>query len=100
MMEGGQRRSWRRAHHVLSEGKKSAGSLNCGGHASLGSPYVLRATSKCRAKRGHLRFDEMTKRPTASLARLPVTLENVEDAAGVLAGVVKRTNFDRSRTLS
>jgi threonine dehydratase len=31
---------------------------------------------------------------------LPVTLENVEDAASVLAGVVKRTNFDRSRTLS
>jgi threonine dehydratase len=42
----------------------------------------------------------MTKTPTASLARLPVTLEAVEDAAGVLAGVVKRTNFDRSRTLS
>jgi len=41
----------------------------------------------------------MTK-TTALLARLPVTLENVEDAAGVLAGVVKRTNFDRSRTLS
>jgi threonine dehydratase len=35
-----------------------------------------------------------------SLARLPVTLEDVEDAAGVLAGVVKRTSFERSRTLS
>src|SRR5260221_2221955 len=34
------------------------------------------------------------------LARLPVTLQDVEDAAGVLAGVVKRTSFDRSRTLS
>src|SRR5258707_15066418 len=34
------------------------------------------------------------------LARLPVTLQDVEDAAGVLAGVVKRTIFERSRTLS
>lgn len=42
----------------------------------------------------------MIKTSTASLVRLPVTLEAVEDAAGVLAGVVKRTNFDRSRTLS
>jgi threonine dehydratase len=37
---------------------------------------------------------------TASLARLPVTLRDIEAAAGVLAGSVKRTNFDRSRTLS
>jgi threonine dehydratase len=35
-----------------------------------------------------------------SLARLPVTLGDVEAAAGVLAGLVKRTSFDRSRTLS
>jgi threonine dehydratase len=42
----------------------------------------------------------MMTKTTALLAHLPVTLENVEDAAGVLAGVVKRTNFDRSRTLS
>src|SRR5258708_29678685 len=35
-----------------------------------------------------------------SLARLPVTLRDVEAAAGVLAGFVKRTSFDRSRTLS
>ena len=35
-----------------------------------------------------------------SLAHLPVTLRDVEAAAGVLAGFVKETNFDRSRTLS
>jgi threonine dehydratase len=35
-----------------------------------------------------------------SRAQLPVTLRDVEAAAGVLAGFVKRTNFDRSRTLS
>jgi threonine dehydratase len=35
-----------------------------------------------------------------SLARLPVTLGDVEAAAGVVAGLVKRTSFDRSRTLS
>jgi len=35
-----------------------------------------------------------------SLAHLPVTLRDIEAAAGVLAGFVKRTNFDRSRTLS
>jgi threonine dehydratase len=35
-----------------------------------------------------------------TLARLPVTLGDVEAAAGVLAGLVKRTSFDRSRTLS
>ena len=37
---------------------------------------------------------------TASLARLPVTFRDVEAAAGVVAGSVKRTNFERSRTLS
>ena len=37
---------------------------------------------------------------TASLARLPVTLRDIEAAAGMLAGSVKRTTFDRSRTLS
>jgi threonine dehydratase len=35
-----------------------------------------------------------------SLARLPVTLRDIEAAADVLAGFVKRTSFDRSRTLS
>ena len=35
-----------------------------------------------------------------SLAPLPVTLRDIEAAAGVVAGFVKRTNFDRSRTLS
>ena len=35
-----------------------------------------------------------------SLAHLPVTLRDIEAAAGVLAGFVKLTNFDRSRTLS
>ena len=36
----------------------------------------------------------------STLARLPVTLRDIEAAAGVLAGVVKRTSFDHSRTLS
>jgi threonine dehydratase len=35
-----------------------------------------------------------------SLARLPVTLREIEAAADVLAGFVRRTSFDRSRTLS
>jgi threonine dehydratase len=35
-----------------------------------------------------------------SLARLPVTLGDIEAAAGVLAGSVRQTSFDRSRTLS
>ena len=42
----------------------------------------------------------MTRALAASLARLPVTLADIEAAAGVLAGFVKRTNFDHSRTLS
>src|SRR4030081_3001716 len=42
----------------------------------------------------------MSETPTTSLAQLPVTLADVEAAAGVLEGVVKRTSFDRSRTLS
>jgi threonine dehydratase len=37
---------------------------------------------------------------SASLARLPITLSDIEAAAGVLAGFVERTSFDRSRTLS
>src|SRR3978361_409486 len=36
----------------------------------------------------------------ASLAQLPVTLAAIEAAAATLAGLVKCTNFDRSRTLS
>jgi len=36
----------------------------------------------------------------ASLARLPVTLRDVEAAADVLDGFVRRTSFERSRTLS
>jgi len=35
-----------------------------------------------------------------SLARLPVTFGDIEAAAGVLAGAVKGTSFERSRTLS
>jgi threonine dehydratase len=42
----------------------------------------------------------MTETLTAALARLPVTLRDVEAAAGVLAGSVKRTSFEHSRTLS
>lgn len=36
----------------------------------------------------------------ASLAHLPITLADIEAAAATLAGLVKCTNFDRSRTLS
>lgn len=35
-----------------------------------------------------------------SLSHLPVALRDIEVAAGVLAGFVKQTKFDRSRTLS
>lgn len=42
----------------------------------------------------------MTDTLTAALARLPVTLRDIEAAAGVIAGFVKRTGFERSRTLS
>jgi threonine dehydratase len=42
----------------------------------------------------------MTETLKASLANLPVTLRDVEAAAGVLAGFVKRTSFEHSRTLS
>jgi threonine dehydratase len=42
----------------------------------------------------------MTEPPDTSLARLPVTLRDIEAAAAVLDGVVRATNFDRSRTLS
>src|SRR6266513_2196456 len=42
----------------------------------------------------------MTETLKVSLARLPVTLRDIEAAAGVLAGFVKRTSFERSRTLS
>src|ERR1700691_5346031 len=42
----------------------------------------------------------MTKNTRVSLTKLPVTLRDVEAAAVTLAGFVKRTNFDHSRTLS
>ena len=42
----------------------------------------------------------MTETARTSLARLPVTLRDIEAAAATLAGFVKRTNFDHSRTLS
>jgi threonine dehydratase len=42
----------------------------------------------------------MTEITQASLANLPVTLRDVEAAAVTLAGFVKRTSFDHSRTLS
>ena len=42
----------------------------------------------------------MSETLKASLTRLPVTFRDIEAAAGVLAGFVKRTSFDRSRTLS
>src|SRR3954454_7628231 len=40
------------------------------------------------------------KTARASLAQLPVTLPDIEAAAARLAGLVRCTNFDRSRTLS
>jgi threonine dehydratase len=42
----------------------------------------------------------MTRNTKAPLAELPVTLRDVEAAAVTLAGFVKRTNFEHSRTLS
>src|SRR4051794_39902703 len=42
----------------------------------------------------------MSETTTASLAQLPVTLRDVKAAAGVIAGTVRRTAFERSRTLS
>jgi threonine dehydratase len=42
----------------------------------------------------------MAKNTKTSLTKLPVTLRDVEAAAATLAGFVKRTNFDHSRTLS
>jgi threonine dehydratase len=42
----------------------------------------------------------MSETPTASIARLPVTLRDVEAAARVIDGFVKRTTFEQSRTLS
>ena len=42
----------------------------------------------------------MNETQAASLARLPVSLRDIEAAAGVLAGAVRQTSFDRSRTLS
>src|SRR3977135_530642 len=42
----------------------------------------------------------MTETLKASLARLPVTLRDIEAAAALLAGFGTRTSFERSRTLS
>ena len=42
----------------------------------------------------------MSETLTASLAQLPVTLADIEAAAGVLEGFVRQTSFERSRTLS
>lgn len=42
----------------------------------------------------------MTNTSKPSLTQLPVTLRDIEAAAGVLAGFVTRTIFERSRTLS
>ena len=42
----------------------------------------------------------MSQTARASLAQLPVTLGDIEAAANRLAGFVKRTNFEHSRTLS
>ena len=42
----------------------------------------------------------MAKTSKASLAQLPVVLEDIEKAAGVIAGFVKQTSCERSHTLS
>src|ERR1700721_3469137 len=42
----------------------------------------------------------VTRNTRALLTKFPVTLRDVEAAAVTLAGFVKRTNFDHSRTLS
>jgi threonine dehydratase len=42
----------------------------------------------------------MSETPKTSLAQLPVKLRDIKAAAGVLEGFVKRTSFERSRTLS
>jgi threonine dehydratase len=42
----------------------------------------------------------MTENTKKILTKLPVTLRDIEAAAATLAGFVKRTNFDHSRTLS
>jgi threonine dehydratase len=42
----------------------------------------------------------MTRNTKAPLVKLPVTLRDVEAAAATLAGFIKRTNFEHSRTLS
>src|SRR5476649_1080911 len=42
----------------------------------------------------------MPETSSASLAHLPVTLSDIETAAGVLDGFVKRTSFEHSRALS
>src|SRR6267378_4813760 len=54
----------------------------------------------CRVERVSRDLTTMTETLKASLARLPVSLRDIETAAGVLAGFVKRTSFERSRTLS
>src|ERR1700721_4254874 len=51
-------------------------------------------------KRCNPRLDEMSETLRKSPAPLPVPLRDIEAAAGVLAGFVKQTSFDRSRTLS
>src|ERR1700710_342953 len=47
-----------------------------------------------------LRSMTMSETPKTSLAQLPVTLREIEAAAGVLEAFVRRTSFERSRTLS
>jgi threonine dehydratase len=45
-------------------------------------------------------LNAMTEKTKTPLTKLPVTLRDVEAAAATLAGFVKRTNFEHSRTLS
>jgi threonine dehydratase len=73
-------------------------------HAFFGSldtkESLLAVTGVARVKRATRDQMTMSESFGVSLAGLPVTLRDIETAAGVLAGFVKRTSFERSRTLS
>jgi threonine dehydratase len=73
-------------------------------HAFFGSldtkESLLAVTGVARVKRATRDQMTMSESFGVSLAGLPVTLRDIETAAGVLAGFVKRTSFECSRTLS
>ncbi len=77
-------------HHLVRPGRR-------GGDRVRGVAVRAALTRVKIPARDSITMSEMSK---ASLARLPVTLRDIEAAAGVLAGFVKHTSFERSRTLS